>query len=353
MFGWALLVLGWATPAFAEKLPPVDEGHISTPAFSPDGWYLAFETNDMKRTVNFYLAKLSGDIIKDHRQVGLTVEATQFKKKSGVLGDPSWHPDGVVLLGGGGAAKKMRIFMYHPSEEVAVPLFTLKQSPGNLSSPSVSPDGETIAFVSDETGHGDLKTWNRRTNLVVRYTDTKETESSPQFSKDGRHLTFTRKIDNTLDIIQLEMAKRKETAVADGFGDQTRPTHAAGKNVVFFTSEKAPNTWDLATVNGPRNANKRILARGVRLPDRARPAISPDGEWVAFTFDDPSKGDDVWLTRIDGTKTVKIPTPYRGCGEPALGKQAGRIMLAFTALRPDDSDWRLLHVQDITDELAQ
>ena len=96
---------------------------------------------------------------------------------------------------------------------------------------------------------------------------------------------------------------------------------------------------------------KKTLARGIRLPTRARPAVSADRKWVAFAYDDPTKARNIMVVAVDGSKTVEISTTFEACGDPALGLQGGRVMLAYTALPEKGADWRFLYVEDITDRM--
>ena len=173
----------------------------------------------------------------------------------------------------------------------------------------------------------------------------------PQFSADGKSLVFTRKNKQTEDVYAINLATGVEKAVIGGGGDQSRPTFGVGGKIVYFTSERGlEGTWDIAVVDGIAGGGKKILAKGIRLPLRARPALSADGAWVAYVFDDPSKGDAVRLTKLDGSQSITIGTKFKACGEPALTVQNGRIILAYTALPPGDSDWRFLYATDITDK---
>ena len=59
--------------------------------------------------------------------------------------------------------------------------------------------------------------------------------------------------------------------------------------------------WDVA-VSGSAGQSK-TLAKDVRLPFRAPPALSPDGKWVAYGLESPDKANSIWLTKVDGSKT--------------------------------------------------
>ena len=56
----------------------------------------------------------------------------------------------------------------------------------------------------------------------------------------------------------------------------------------------------------------------------------------------------IWFAKLDGSKTVEFKSGLVACGEPALIDANGRILLAFTALPSKGSDWRHLHIQDVT-----
>jgi Tol biopolymer transport system component len=129
-----------------------------------------------------------------------------------------------------------------------------------------------------------------------------------------------------------------------------------GDEVVYFTNERGEGHWDIA-VTDSAGAQRTILAREVRLPMRAGPAITPDGRSVVYTMSDPEEGDRLVATRLDGSQTVEIPTGLVACGEPDLASNGGKTWAAFTALpsASDDpnaaTDWRQLYIVDVTGKL--
>ena len=127
----------------------------------------------------------------------------------------------------------------------------------------------------------------------------------------------------------------------------TKPDRWADESVVYFTNERTNGGWDIAvTAKGQR---RKFLAKSVRLPFRAPPALSPDKKWVAYGHEDPAKSSRIWFTRVDGSKTKSYKTGLVAAGEPNLVEKDGRIYLSFTALPAQGSDWRKLHVADVTE----
>ena len=81
-------------------------------------------------------------------------------------------------------------------------------------------------------------------------------------------------------------------------------------------------------------APEKIIARGVALPERAAPALSPDGQWVFYGVTDPVAAQAIYAINITNGKTMVVPTRLVGAREPAVGMAGGKMMLAFTATGP-------------------
>ncbi|MBT3223460.1 MAG: hypothetical protein HN348_30685, partial [Proteobacteria bacterium] len=231
----------------------------------------------------------------------------------------------------------------------AAEMVSAQEIPGDLTFPTVSADGGQMAFIADATGNGDIRIRDTNTNQFSQVTSSEDSEMFPLFVNEGKQLLYSRKVNNTEDIFLISVDGTNDTPVAGGGGDQTRPIDADGK-ILFFDSSRGTDIWDIAAVDSP-GAEKRVLAKGVRLPLRARPAISPDNKWVAFSYDDPSQQDKVVLAKIDGSQKIEIETEFKACGEPAFGLQSGRTLLAYTALPQSGSDWRFLMILDISNRL--
>ena len=208
-----------------------------------------------------------------------------------------------------------------------------------------------MAFVAKETGNGDIRTRDTSSGKLAHLTETPGTESFPTFSSDNQIVLFTRKHADTEDIFTHRMSDGMEKQVVQGPGDQTRPTFAAADGrILYFDGYRGEGNWDLMSVDDNGGDAKKIAA-SVRLPHRGRPAISKDGQWVAWAHDDPQKGDRIMVSKVDGSDTKTIMTGLTACGEPALTEQNGRVILAYTGLKGEGADWRFLSVMDITDKL--
>ena len=133
-----------------------------------------------------------------------------------------------------------------------------------------------------------------------------------------------------------------------GNGDQSRPVWS-GKTILFFSNERGDDQWDIATSSAV--GSKTVIAKNIRLPLRAQPALSPDGQWVVYAVSDPEQSHKIFMSKLDGSRTIRVDTGLVAAGEPAVVTSGGQTYLAFTALPKAGSDWRQLHVVDITNQM--
>ena len=325
-------------------------GHAYNPVFSMDGEYVAFEVNRYTGDVELFVAQMNGvAIAKDGKRVALPGGASNFSDNQVVV-NPTWHPQGLAIFEGSNENGKYRLYFAQPGT-AAAEMITQQQAGGDLTFPTVSPDGNNLSFVSDMTGNGDIYNLDRASYDVTQLTSSQSAEMFPLFHESGSKILFTRKVNNTEDIFELDVATKNASLVIGGRGDQTRPTYGANGRIVYFSSESGvEDRWDIFSVDSQGN-DKKLLAKSVRLPLRARPALTPDGTMVSFVYDDPSRGDSVWLATLDGSRRVEIKTDFKACGEPTVTTTKGRTVLGYTALPSAKSDWRFLYLVDITDSL--
>ncbi len=345
LFGVAL-----ASQALAGDVRYAAEGHAYNPIFSKDGKWLAYEVNSYDGgSIDMFVSSVAGAIAKDGIKVSLA-GGSQFGATGQILINPTWHPAGQAIFEGSNQGGDYRLYIYQPGGGSPTELFTSAKASGNLTFPIVTADGNTIAFVSSATGAGDIRSWDRTKDAFGQLTTSEHSESFPTYSADNKTLLFNRNSGGTEDVFLLDLATKTEKAFVTGGGDQTRSTFAAGGTVLYFSNERGQDAWDIMAVDAA-GANKRTVAKDVRLPLRSRPTLTADGQWVSWTSNKAELSGKVYLGKVDGTKTVEIDSGFNACGEPALAVNGGRTILAFTYLQNNGADWRKLTVLDVTDKL--
>jgi Tol biopolymer transport system component len=342
---FALAIGGTAQSA---EIPISGQGHAYNPAWSADGQWLAFELNRFEGGgVDLYVVKIqNGNPVGSPVKMVVPGASSQFSTGSSYVAGPVWHPTNLLIFEGSSSGGVNRLFYWKPGGQNPGPLLTLQQVAGDLSWPTVSPDGKRVAFVSDATGNGDIYVWNQASNTVQLAVGSPQTEGAPRFGKDNVSVAYSRNNQGGEDLFV--WAGAQPIPRIGGSGDQSRPVWS-GASVVFFSNERGDEHWDVAASD--EVGKRRVIAKDVRLPLRAAPALSSDGSWVAYGFSDPTLSSKIRLTKVDGSRSVDLDTGLVAVGEPSLVTAGGRSWLAFTALPSKGADWRQLHVIDVTDKL--
>jgi len=340
------LMLGLGV-AHAGEIRHSGAGHVFNPTWSPDGRWLAFEINDYEGTNDLYVVEMmSGAAKASPTKAQLPGARSSFSSGGSMAGAAVWHPQGALIFEGSNAGGTTRLFLLSPGTQGASELISTAQIKGDLSWPSISPDGRRVAFVSDVSGSGDIHVWDRGTNTVTRMLTSPFSEMAPSFHGDGQKMAYSRKNRGGEDLFVLEGTSARPWV--GGNGDQSRPVYA-GQTMLFFSNERGEDQWDIAATTAV--GSKKVIARNVRLPLRAQPNVSPDGQWVVYGVSDPEQSHKIFLTKIDGSRTIRINSGKVAAGEPSMVSAGGQTYLAFTALPNAGADWRQLHVLDITNQL--
>ena len=343
-----LSILLCLSTANSAQVPVSGRGHASNPVWSQTGTKLAYEVNDYAGKIDLYTI----DITDSNPQgspvrVKLNVATSSFSGTSGIVaGDPVWHQqrDGMLFFEASYTGVSKRIYMTNRNSP---PREIIRDSvvSGDLSWSSLTPDGNSLLFTSDATGSGDIYKYEIPTQTLTQMTATDSAEMSPRLHANGS-MVYTFKNAGGEDLFILENGKQRSLDKADR--DQTRPVWANDK-VVYFSNEKGEENWDILVTD--LTGKRKKLATRVRLPIKGTPALSADKQWIAYGSEDPEKSGSIWFAKLDGSKTVEFKSGLVACGEPALIDANGRILLAFTALPSKGSDWRHLHIQDVTSVL--
>jgi TolB protein len=154
-------------------------------------------------------------------------------------------------------------------------LVTSKQP---LLSPTWSPKGDKLAYVSFEKGNSaiymqDLSTGGRE--LMSSY---KGINSGPAFSPDGKQLALTLSKSGNAEVYLMDIYSKKLRKISDSWAIDTEVTWSPDGKSVVFTSDRGgkPNLYqvDLSTLEA-----KRITYEG---DYNAGADFSPNGEYLCF-----------------------------------------------------------------------
>ncbi|MFG0260139.1 MAG: TolB family protein, partial [Phycisphaerales bacterium JB041] len=184
-------------------------------------------------------------------------------------------------------------------------------------SPSWSPEGTRIAFVSErDSPRGELYTMNTDGSNITRLTNNDRYEEVPSWSRDGRYLAFgalaqtEHEEDQTLQIFTLDLATLTERQLTSLPGHNSAPRFSPdGTRIAFYgtVGEDFAGT-DIYTI-APDGTNLTNLTSDAE-PDW-QPEFSADGSRIIFCRG-PGNPLDIYVMNADGSNRQRINnTPGR------------------------------------------
>lgn len=145
-----------------------------------------------------------------------------------------------------------------------------------LMSPSWSPDGKKLAYVSFQNGQAEIFIMNIYTGEREKVTSYPRHNGAPRFSPDGKTLALVLSKTGSLQVYTLDLASRKLTQVTRGRSNNTEPFwHPDGKSLIF-TSDRGGKP-QIYNVNLSNNSTSRITWQGSQ---NLGGQITPDGRFL-------------------------------------------------------------------------
>ncbi|HTE40315.1 MAG TPA: Tol-Pal system beta propeller repeat protein TolB [Steroidobacteraceae bacterium] len=193
-----------------------------------------------------------------------------------------------------------------------------------LMSPSWSPDGQSLAYVSFENKNAAIFVQTLRTGDRRRVSARAGLNNSPAWSPDGKTLalTLSRK-DGDVDVYTLDLNSQMLTRMSFDPGIDTEPVWSADGKKIYFTSDRAgsPQIYEV-DVSDPRTP-RRVTFEGSY---NARPRLSPDGKRLAVVHLDNGS---FRIAIVDlASKAVQVLSQGRQDESPSFAPNGTTIIYA-------------------------
>jgi TolB protein len=188
---------------------------------------------------------------------------------------------------------------------------------GTFSQPSWSPDGSALAYVYRGTNFADIFVTDDQGQNQVRLTNSQSTildnndwNLRPAFSPDGQSIAFVSDRASTFPTLQLMNA-------ADGSGRHTLATPGVQEEDVDSFAWSPDGTQLALTIfNEPGPAQIALVPFGATTRQSGRmltsmaggaldPAWAPDGSWLAFAGHD-GPATEIYAVQPDGTALTRL-----------------------------------------------
>ena len=155
---------------------------------------------------------------------------------------------------------------------------TVVKSNWPLLSPSWSPDGVFLAYVSFRNRQAEVYTVNLKTGEEQRLAAFKGINGAPVFSPDGNKLAFTSSKSGNPDIYVMDLRTRQQTRVTKGYAIETEPAWSADGRDILFTSSRTGGP-QIYSINASGGKARRVSFDGRY---NASVAVSPNNQHLAM-----------------------------------------------------------------------
>ncbi len=223
-------------------------------------------------------------------------------------------------------------------------------------SPTWSPDGKKVAYVSFENGQSEIFFQELATGKREKVVAWDGSNSAPSFSSDGTKLAFVHSRLGNPDIYVMDLNTRKAERITKHYGIDTEPQWMTDNRHILFTSSRAggPQIYKLDTVDGSvervtfegrYNARARMTADGrkmvyvhgngdqfhiasqdmesgrVRILTRdtnldESPSVAPNGSMVIYAATEKERSI-LAAVSVDGEVKFRLPSRFGDVREPA------------------------------------
>ncbi|WP_160152705.1 Tol-Pal system beta propeller repeat protein TolB [Microbulbifer sp. ALW1] len=189
-------------------------------------------------------------------------------------------------------------------------------------SPSWSPNGQEVAYVSFETGRPAIFRENIRSGARQQLTNFKGLNSSPTWSPDGTKLAMVLSKDGNPEIYVLDLPTGKFTRMTRHFSIDTEPNWMPDGKSLVFTSDRGgkPQIYQLTLATGQVD---RLTFDG---DYNARPRVSPDGKTLVMVH--RSRGVFTIATMDIVSGRMRVLTETRLDESPSIAPNGAMLMYA-------------------------
>ena len=221
---------------------------------------------------------------------------------------PSWSPDGEKLAYVSFQDNKPSIFI---QERRSGKQTKLTDFPGINGAPDWSPDGKKMAMVLSKDGNPEIYIMDLHTQQLQRMTQDFAIDTEPRWTPDGKALIFTSNRGGTPQIYRLNLADRSVNRLTfEGRYNARGQLTPDGKHLIFV--HQADKDFHIAALN----LQTGLMRKLTRTALDESPSIAPNGSMIVYATQ-VGRDSVLRMVTIDGNVEMEVPASQGQLREPS------------------------------------
>ena len=230
-------------------------------------------------------------------------------KSSQPLMSPSWSPDGskVTYVSFESGNSAIHVMDLNTREVEVVAAFE-----GVNSAPVFSPDGSLMAMTLSRSGNPEIYVMDFADRTLRQITDHHAIDTESAWSNDGERLLFTSDRSGTVQIYQVDLNTQLTQRVTNHGSYNARPRMLPDDNHLVFVHRESGSfhiAWQrIRSMTGPRILSSKVLDES--------PSLSPNGAMLLYATKEGKTGI-LAMVSVDGRIALRLPSARGSVQEPA------------------------------------
>ena len=223
---------------------------------------------------------------------------------------PSWSPDGKSLAYVSFESKRPEIYVQHLATARRTKVASFR---GLNSAPSWSPDGKFLALVLSKDGSPDIYTLNTATKRLNRLTTHRSIDTEPVWSPDGQSIIFTSDRSGSPQLYQIGVeGGRARRLTFEGNYNSAASLSPDGNHIAMVHAERGQ--YKIAKLE--RETGNLIVLTDSSLDES--PSFSPNGKMVLYASTAGNAGI-LYAVSVDGRARHRLSDQSGDIREPVWG----------------------------------